>query len=603
MRDSLSLWFIVKNYRIRSVFIKNFFIILSLILLPVTGFSVGIYQLYSKTVTEEISSAHLHSLSRIRDMIDMTIREADNYSIRIASSETLATLMSPSPMHNYDLNVNVLKMSAELNMMDTMRNFVESVYVYSEQNRSVISSQMGRWDLEQFLDQGWLDSYNTNKSQRKAWTVARKAKTFQSESEEKTLITLFRLAPLLETSKLGSVIINIDTARFMNMINQTGSDYIDSVFIIGGDGTILGSNDLTLINRPISDVIPVKDIAEGKPNEPVFVYEDESKQSVSYVHSLYNDWKFVSIAPLKLYEDKAKYIRNYLYISSLFSIVVALIISLVVSWRMYMPIKQIMSVVSRPGEWLEESPPPKRVNEIKYITSSILDSYGEKRELENELRYRLSLLDRAYAIALQSQINPHFLYNTLETINWQAIRLSGGENVVSDMISSLSQLLRFSLEGEDNLVPIRVEIEHCKHYIDIQKIRYPRKVDVQWHLDEKIMNYKIPRITLQPLIENSIYHGIRPMSQEGMITISGQLEGDSIVIRVADNGVGADPDKIERINQELADKNWITANNHIGIRNVNQRIKLTFGDQYGLHMASVPGHGTTVTVRISAIQA
>lgn len=602
MKEPLSLWFVVRNYRIRSIFIKNFFIILALILLPVTGFSVGIYQLYSKTVTGEISSSHLSSLSRIRDMVDMTIREVDNYSIRIASSETLAQLMKSENMHFYDLNINILKMMAEMNAMDSIHTFVESVYVYSEDKGSILSSRIGRWDIDQFLDQDWLESYNANKDRAKTWTLARSARTYTTDVEEKTLISLFRLAPLLQSDKSGSVVVNIDTERFMNLISRSSNDYIDSILIIGGDGTILGGDDLSLVNQHISNIVPEKALLEGNPNEPVFVAPDASKKSVSYVHSLYNDWSFVSIAPLKLYEDKARYIRNYLYFSSLFSIIVALVMALVVSWRMYMPIKQIISVVNRPWEWLEEPDPKKRENEVKYITSSILSSYGEKKELENELRYRLSLLDRAYAVALQSQINPHFLYNTLETINWQALRLTGDENPVSDMISALSRLLRFSLEGEDNLVSIRVEIEHCQYYIGIQQIRYPRKFEVEWQIDDKIMDYKIPRITLQPLIENAIYHGIKPMFSGGLITVTGGLEGDAIVIRVMDNGVGADAERIEAINREFADKTWITASNHIGVKNVNQRIKLTFGENYGLHIESEPGKGTTVTVRFAPLQ-
>jgi two-component system sensor histidine kinase YesM len=603
MSQPPSLWFVVKNYRIRSVFIKNFFIILALILLPVTAFSIGIYQLYSRTVTEEISASHLRSLSRLRDMVDMTIREVDNYSIRIASSETLDQLMSGEPKHYYDMNQTIMKMTSELNTMDTMRNYVESVYIYAENDRSVLSSNTGRWDVDRFPDQDWIAGYETYKNVAKSWTVARKVRTDPRDQQEKTLISLFRLAPLMTSEKQGCVIVNIDTAQFMDMINRNDNEYIDSIFIIGSDGKILGGSDLTLVNRPISDMIPVQNLIEGKPNEPVFVYAEESKHAVSYVHSLYNDWRFVSLAPLKLYEDKARYIRNYLFLTSLFSVAVALAISLVVSWRMYMPIKQIMSVVSRPAEWLDRPKTDTRQNEIKYITSSIIHSYGEKKELENELRQRLAMLDRAYSIALQSQINPHFLYNTLETINWQALRLTGDENAVSAMISSLSQLLRYSLEGEENLVPIRDEVRYCQHYIDIQKIRYPRKFEVQWQIEEAVLDYKIPRITLQPLIENSIYHGIKPMFGGGTITVTGRLEDGYIVLKVADNGVGADPERIAAINKQLSDKTWLADSNHIGIKNVHQRIRLTFGDDSGLHIKSEPGRGTTVTVRLSAHQA
>jgi two-component system sensor histidine kinase YesM len=600
MKDPLSLWFIVKNYKFQSVFIKNFFIILALILLPVIGLSAGIYNLYNKTVTEEISSAHLNALSRIRDMVDMMIREVDDFSIRIASDDMMKELLGNefNELSDFDMNVSFDKMYKKLNTMNTIRNIVNSIYVYSENNRYILSSNIGRWPEDEFPDQGWLDAYRDKNND---WIIARQAKVRPMDPEERQQITFNRRAPLFLNQKLGSVLINIDTARLLNLISHVENNYIDDIYIIDANGIILGNNRFELINRHVSEMMPYPEVMAKESNEPVFIYKDGTKQTISHVSSAYNGWKFISIVPLKLYEDKAKYIRNYLILSSLFSILAATILSLVVSWRMFMPIKQIMSVVSRPGEWLEASDRSKPgLNEIKYITSTILTSYGEKQGLEHELRHRLALLDQAYTIALQSQINPHFLYNTLETINWQALRLSGGENPVSEMIASLSQLLRFSLEGDDNLVSIKAEIEHCQHYIDIQQIRYPRKFEVEWRIDEKIKICKIPKITLQPIIENAIYHGIKPKSGIGKIMVTGTLEKEMVTFRIADNGAGIPGEKVEQINAEMANKSWITGS-HIGIRNVNQRIKLTFGEHCGLRLASKPGEGTEVTVVFSAV--
>ncbi|MFK7693653.1 sensor histidine kinase [Paenibacillus sp. HJGM_3] len=606
MRDPLSLWVIVKNYRFRSVFIKNFFIILALILLPITGLSVGIYNLYSKTVTEEISSAHLNALSRIRDMVDMMIREVDDFTVRLASDDNLKSLLERevTGLPDYDMNLSIRKIYDELHTSNSIQSFVDSVYVYSEKYQYVLNSQHGRWPLDEFSDIGWLDVYKEKRPTANDWIFPRQARLRSSDTGGQELLTFVRTAPLLSSKKTGSVLFNIDTARFMDLINNANNHYIDQLYIIDGSGTVLASDDFRWINHRISDIIPDKTLMARNPNEPAFLYDEGSKQSISHVNSLYNNWKFISVVPLKLYEDKARYIRNYLFVSSLFSILVALILSLVISWKLFMPIKQIMAVVSRPGEW--QDPPAgvtgrkPRLDEIKYITSNILHSFGEKKELENELRSRLALLDQAYQVALQSQINPHFLYNTLETINWQALRLSGGENPVSEMIAALSQLLRYSLEGEENLVPIRVEIEHCKSYIEIQRIRYPHKFEVEWHIDERIKAWKIPRISLQPLIENAIYHGIKPKQGAGKIVVTGTLEDEMAVLRIADDGVGVDRERVASMNAALSARISL-AGTHIGMQNVNQRLKLTFGERSGLSMTSEPGVGTEVVIRIAAI--
>ena len=211
-----------------------------------------------------------------------------------------------------------------------------------------------------------------------------------------------------------------------------------------------------------------------------------------------------------------------------------------------------------------------------------------------QLEERIKLLKKAQSIALQSQINPHFFNNTLQTINWKAISLLGRDNDISIMSEALSSMLRLALENTDIIVPFSQEVEHANMYLKIQEKRYGDKFQVQWDIPEDVLNCKTIRILLQPIIENSIYHGIKMLSGQGIIKVSARVCDQIVELMVHDNGTGMSPSQVESINEQMQ-KDMITESRHIGLSNVNQRIKLSFGEEYGVNIQSDMS-GTTVTV-------
>jgi two-component system sensor histidine kinase YesM len=193
--------------------------------------------------------------------------------------------------------------------------------------------------------------------------------------------------------------------------------------------------------------------------------------------------------------------------------------------------------------------------------------------------------------ALQAQINPHFLYNTLDSIIWMA-EVNKSKEVVL-MVSSLAKLFRLSLSKGDEIIPIRNEIEHIKSYLTIQKMRYKDKLDFEIQVDDHILSYKTIKIILQPLVENSIYHGIKNKDGVGLIRITGTQVGNKIVLSVIDNGIGMTPETLEALLQKPVPSEQGSG---MGVNNVNQRIKLYYGEEYGLQYESEPGQGTTVHI-------
>ncbi len=206
--------------------------------------------------------------------------------------------------------------------------------------------------------------------------------------------------------------------------------------------------------------------------------------------------------------------------------------------------------------------------------------------------------------ALQAQINPHFLYNTLNTITWQAA--DKGEEEISILSSSLGRFFRISLSKGAEVISFREELDHVTSYLEIQSIRYGEKLNYDVEADEALKEYKVLKLILQPLAENSIYHGIKEKAQAGQIRIHAQIiyadAGECLQICVWDNGLGIEPDILKKINCALANGETNSSEGY-GIFNVNERIRLYYGEQYGLRYESQAGEWTRAILTLPAVKA
>jgi two-component system sensor histidine kinase YesM len=193
-------------------------------------------------------------------------------------------------------------------------------------------------------------------------------------------------------------------------------------------------------------------------------------------------------------------------------------------------------------------------------------------------------LRQAQSIALQAQINPHFLHNTLDTISWSAMRLTGGRNDTSSMINSLAGLLRYALHDASTLVTLSEELENTRVYLELQAIRYKDLFEVVWDIETGTETLSVIKLILQPIVENAIVHGVKPLGQNGIITVCAKAGDGCLRLTVRDNGIGMDKRSADMLQKKLSDQEAIYVERHIGITNVNQRIRLFFGDKYGVHV-------------------
>lgn len=233
--------------------------------------------------------------------------------------------------------------------------------------------------------------------------------------------------------------------------------------------------------------------------------------------------------------------------------------------------------------------------EIQHLGRTIRSMVEQMRALMDDVVKQQEQRRKNELDALQSQINPHFLYNTLDSIIWM-VESERYEEAI-DMVTALANLFRISLSQGRNIITIREEFNHAVNYSNIQKVRFKNKFEVTFMLDEEIEEYATIKLIIQPLLENAIYYGVEAMDGEGEILVQGYEKDGDIYIDVTDNGIGMPPETVENL-LTGSRKSSKKRGSGIGLKNVDQRIKLYFGQSYGLEIKSEPDVGTRVRIHL-----
>ena len=237
------------------------------------------------------------------------------------------------------------------------------------------------------------------------------------------------------------------------------------------------------------------------------------------------------------------------------------------------------------------------IREIQVLTDSFNNMTGEIGALVDNIKEKEKNLHLMETRLLQEQINPHFLYNTLDSIIWMAEGKKNEEVVL--MTASLARLLRQSISNEDELVSIGQEIEYARGYLTIQKMRYKDKLEFWIEVEPSILNIRLIKLVLQPVIENAIYHGLKYKESRGLLLVKGFMKNGNAVLQVIDDGVGMDQETLDHIyERHKVDYH----SNGVGIYNVQKRLQLYYGNEYGIVYESKPGEGTTATITIPGQQ-
>lgn len=398
-------------------------------------------------------------------------------------------------------------------------------------------------------------------------------------------------------SQTGVLLVDMDysgISRMMEQINASGNGQY--YYLCDGNGNIIYHPHQVQLDNGMQSESSVKAAAS---DEKIYDEYMEGMHRKVIVNSIsYTGWKLVGVMPYSIFTTRMADIKQFVLVVSLLMAMMLEFINRVVSVRISSPIMKLNSSVNKYEEGKEPHIYIGGSEEIRHLGKSIQESYKQNLSLMKRVVWEQNERRKSELDVLQSQINPHFLYNTLDSITWM---IEGEKNEeAAFMITQLAKLFRISLSKGHTIISIRDELQHAQSYMNIQKIRYKNKFEVVFDIDPEILDHCVVKLVLQPILENAINYGIREMDGCGIINVCGKKVDDRIILSVSDNGMGIPDDEIGFL---LKDTNRIRKRGSgVGLVNVNNRIKILFGGQYGLYIESELDEGTTVYINIPAIE-
>lgn len=398
------------------------------------------------------------------------------------------------------------------------------------------------------------------------------------------------------TSQTGVLLVDMDFSSISRMMKQINE-------VSNGQYYYLCDNNGQIIYHPrqiqISDgICKENSLVAASYKDGVYDEEFEGVQRKVIVNTVsYTGWKLVGVIPYSLFSHEMINIRYFIGMVILLMAMMLIIINRVVTQRISRPILKLNHSVmeyeagKKPEIYIGGS------SEIRHLGYSIQSSYEKSEELMQEIVWEQNERRKSELDALQSQINPHFLYNALDSITWM---IEGERNdEAAFMISQLAKLFRISLSQGHTIISVRDELQHAKSYMNIQRIRYKDAFSVTFDVAPELEEYCAVKLTLQPILENAINYGVDPMDDCGEIFIRVKKEEDLLVLSVEDNGIGMSEEEVSLL---LTDSNRKRKHGSgVGLVNINNRLQILFGKEYGLFIESEPDEGTRVSIRIPAI--
>ena len=597
-------------YRNISFRVKIFIIIFIAILLPVILVSSILFKRSEQAITDQTSKVVISSLDFAIQNIDYSLDAAVGMSELILTDSGFISTADSGRI--FDDEEKTRKYSgvrellnfilARIKSLNILAG-IDSFYVYLVNQDAIIDSKTTYYenvneDNVDFLQKLKSDEYN------EAWFVSEPVDYYTINriesrlADSKHLITYNKVLKGKSGNTLAVLAVNIDENFLSDYYKRIQTGISGEFVVIDRNENIAAHANKSVIGKKFDKYSELNSrITNSKYQSGSFFLKiDNEEKFVVYSISKYSTWRYIVIIPASDILGKVYEIRSFLFVIISITILLVFGITLLLSFTFYKPLEKLVSAMQKiESRNLNVKIDDKRRDEYQKVYKGFNDMVSELKSLINDLTNEKILKKEAEIKLLQAQINPHFLYNTLESIH--SIAKIKNVEEISLMVSALSKFFRISLSGGKDIVTLSEAIDLAVSYLTIQNIRFKGKISYDVNVTEELKGYKVPKLILQPIVENSIYHGIERRKGEGKLVITGEMEDGVLKLVVEDNGIGIDKDNLQELRESIESESFEDSRN-FALRNLNRQIKLKYGPGYGIYIESESGIGTRVSVRL-----
>lgn len=582
------LLFTIKNLNLRYQLILSYIPIFIISLLIINLVSYYLMANALKKNSREFVNETAKIISRD---ITKNLNQYDEISSSIAFDENLSSLLS-GEINDYNYFIKSNKVKQKIYYFTQNSKDIKSIFIYPINRSAVIRSNSNIiYNDMNYIDNEYFKSLASN-AETKVWSTNAVA---GYDPEGGNYLYFLRSIPNFGVSN-GLIQMQIREKSIFDIYKDSSFGKNSTIFIIDENGYIISHSN----KEKISTKIQASIIENINQNLGSFTTEIDGKNYMIVYNAIASSkWTLIATIPMDYIQSNNQWLLNTNLIIIMISFIFVILISVWVSSKIASPLERVGKAMKR----LEKGDFEVRLdydsdNEMGKIYKRYNAMAAEIKNLMEVIRKEEKKKKEAYIKVLQAQIKPHFLYNTLFTI--KCLASIKKQPQIEELLDSLIKLLMASISKGGEFVSVYEEIEYIKNFALIQKYRFEDKFKVIFNISSEIQNCIVPKLIIQPIVENAIVHGMDTEISFIEVKIEGRLEGEDIVFRIRDNGKGIDADKINMMLQASENKNK-NGFNGMGIKNVNERIKLYFGDQYGLYYLSNIENGTEVIMRLPVI--
>ncbi|GMQ59888.1 sensor histidine kinase [Vallitalea sediminicola] len=582
----------MKNLHIlRTIKYKLIILSIMLVVIPTCIIEFILVKSSVNLIKEETKKSVSNQLKEASQKIDLALELIEYSSIDLLLDDQLLDILSEdlTPGQSYKDYEKMVYINRVLSRNVLMEPSLESIYLYDYNDECLFASNRKGFLYVYDLDMEWEKWSKTNEESM-PWVLRKDPFGTRDKyylSSKKTIKD--------GNNSIIDLYLNVNERAIHNMLKNINIRDGGYKFLLDDKMNFISHEDLTLIKKSIHTIgFSENDFLENKNG---FVKKiDNTEYLVVSTTSKYLNWKYVALIPIEGIYPGASKIIGLAIIISLIVFIVDIIGILIISKSIYHPIGKLKKAMELAGSGhFTTNLNNNRKDEFGILYRSYNTMVRKIQNLINEVYIQSLLKKEAEMKALQNQINPHFLYNTLDVLHWM-VKTNNGEDAC-DIIFSLANFYRLVLSKGKNIVKISESLSLINHYLVIQKNNFRKNFTYSIDVREEILNYNIPKLVLQPIVENSIIHGFNNKDHK-VLNIKGNIEGEYIILKVWDNGVGISEDKLNKINRDFQIGNYNTDGN-FALQNINQQIIHMYGKGCGLYIESQEKEGTCVSIKIT----